>query len=149
MEIRKILLCVDGEEQTDKAEDFAIGIAKSAPALICAVHVVNPALKKFADELYAVGRDEYRDYIDKALRDEGNTALERFERKAYDKEVQVVSKMRYGSPEEEILHEIEEGDYDMAVMGSRLPADWRSRFVSHNLPEKVFKKAKKPVVFVR
>lgn len=149
MEIRKILLCIDGEEQTDKAEDFAIGIAKGALALICAVYVVNPVLKKFANELYAVGRDEYRDYIDKTLRDEGNTALKKFQQKARNQKVQVVSKMRYGSPEEEILQEIEEGDYDLAVMGSRLVTDWRSRFGLHSLPEKVFKKAKKPVVFVR
>ncbi len=149
MEIRKILLCTDGEEQTDKAEDFAIGIAKGARTLICAVYVVNPLLKKFANELYAVGRDEYRDYIDKTLRDEGNTALKKFQQKARNQEVQVVAKMRYGSPEEEILQEMEEGGYDLVVMGSRLLGDWRSRFGSYNLPEKVFKKAKKPVVFVR
>jgi nucleotide-binding universal stress UspA family protein len=149
MEIRKILLCVDGQEQTDKAEDFAIGLAKSAPAMICAVYVVDPKLMKFADEVYAVGRDEYRHYIDKTLRSEGSAALDSFLRKAFNEQIQAVSKMRCGSPEAEILSEIEEGDYDLVVMGSRFLTDWRSRLGSHNLPEKVFKKAKKPVVFVR
>jgi nucleotide-binding universal stress UspA family protein len=110
---------------------------------------VDPTLKKFADELYAVGKDEYRRYIDRTLREEGNAVLTKFQQKAHDENIQAVSKMRYGSPEEEILWEIEEGDYDLVIMGSRLLADWRSRFRSHSLPEKVFKKAKKSVVFVR
>jgi len=149
MEIQNILVCVDGEEQTDKAEDFAISIAKATHARLCAVYVVDPTLKKFADELYAVGRDEYRHYIEKALRDEGNTALEKFQQKAHNEEIQAVSKMRYGSPEQEILSEIEGEKYDLVVMGSRFSADWRSRVGSPGLSEKVFKKAKKPVVFVR
>ncbi len=148
-EIHKILLCTDGEEQAVKAEDFAVGIAKSTGALIYSLYVVNPLLKKFADEIYAVGRDEYRDYIDRTLHDEGNKVLKEFQEKACDQEVQVISKMRYGSPEEEILQEMEEGGYDLVVIGSKLLASWRARFESYNLPEKLFKKAQTPVVFVR
>lgn len=149
MEIRKILLCTDGEEQAVKAEDFAVGIAKSTGALIYSLYVVNPLLKKFADEIYAVGRDEYRDYIDRTLHDEGNKVLKEFQAKACNQKVKVIPKMRYGSPEEEILQEMEEGAYDLVVIGSKLLASWRARFESYNLPEKVFKKAQTPVVFVR
>ena len=149
MEIRKILLCTDGEGLAVKAEDFAVGMAKSAGARIYSLYVVNPLLKKFADEIYAVGRDEYRDYIDRTLHDEGNKVLKEFQKKACDQEVKVISKMRYGSPEEEILQEMEEGGYDLVVIGSKLLASWRARFESYNLPEKVFKKAQTPVVFVR
>lgn len=149
MELQKILLCVDGEELTGRAEDFAIDLAKSSLAMICAVYVVDPTLKKFADELYAVGRDEYRRYIDRALRSEGSAVLDNFCRKARNERIQAISKMRCGSPEAEILSEIEEGDYDLVVMGSRFLNDWRSRFGSHSLSEKVFKKSRKPVVFVR
>ncbi len=149
MKIRKILLCTDGEEQTAKAEDFAVGIARSTGAIICSLYVINPFLKKFATEIYAVGRDEYRDYIDKTLHEEGNKALKEFGDKACDQKVKVIKKMRYGSPEEEILQEMEDEGYDLVVIGSRLLADWRSRFESYNLPEKVFKKAGRSVVFVR
>lgn len=149
MEIHKILLCTDGEEQAVKAEDFAVGIARSTGALIYSLYVINPLLKKFADEIYAVGRDEYRDYIDKTLHDEGNEALKKFQEKACNQKVKVIPKMRYGSPEEEILQEMEEGGYDLVVIGSKLLASWRARFESYNLPEKVFKKAQTPVVFVR
>lgn len=149
MEIRKILLCTDGEGPAIKAEDLAVGIAKGVGALICSLYVVDPFLKKFADEIYAVGRDEYRDYIDRTLHDEGNKVLKEFQKKAFDQEVQVIPKMRYGSPEEEILREMEEGDYDLVVIGSKMLASWRERFESYNLPGKLFKNSQKSVVFVR
>ncbi len=149
MEIRKILLCTDGEGPAIKAEDFAVGMAKSTGALICSLYVVDPFLKKFADEIYAVGRDEYRDYIDRTLNDEGNKVLKEFQQKACDQEVQVIPKIRYGSPEEEILQEMEEGDYDLVVIGSKMLVGWRARLESYNLPEKLFRNAQKPVVFVR
>jgi nucleotide-binding universal stress UspA family protein len=149
MEIRKILLCTDGEGPAIKAEDLAVEIAKGAGALICSLYVVDPFLKKFADEIYAVGRDEYRDYIDKTLNDEGNKVLKEFQKKAFDQQVEVISKMRYGSPEKEILQEMEEGDYDLVVIGSKMLATWRGRLESYNLPEKLFKNSQKSVVFVR
>ena len=149
MEIHKILLCTDGDEQAVKAEDFAVGIAKSTGAFICSLYVINPFLKKFADEIYAVGRDEYRDYIDRTLHDEGNKALREFQERACNQKVKIVPKMRYGSPEEEILQEMEEGGYDLVVIGSKLLGSWRERFESYNLPEKIFKKAQRSVVFVR
>ncbi len=149
MEIHKILLCTDGDEQAVKAEDFAVGIAKSTGALICSLYVINPFLKKFADEIYAVGRNEYRDYIDRTLHDEGNKVLKEFQEKACNQEVKVIPKMRYGSPEEEILQEMEEGSYDLVVIGSKLLCSWWKRFESYNLPEKIFRKTQRPVVFVR
>jgi len=149
MKLHKILLCTDGDEQAVKAEDFAVGIAKNTGALICSLYVVNPFLKKFADEIYAVGRNEYRDYIDRTLHDEGNEVLKKFQEKARNQEVKVISKMRYGSPEKEILQEMEDGEYDLVVIGSKFLASWRERFESYNLPEKVFKKTQRPVVFVR
>lgn len=149
MGIYKILLCTDGDDQAVKAEDFAVGIAKSTGAFICSLYVVNPFLKKFADEIYAVGRDEYRDYIDRALHDEGNKVLKDFLEKACNQEVKVIPKMRYGCPEEEILQEMEEGEYDLVVIGSKFLGGWWARFESYNLPEKVFKRTQRPVVFVR
>jgi len=150
MEIHKILLCTDGDEQAVKAEDFALSIAKSTGALICSLYVVNPFLKKFADEIYAVGRDEYRDYIDRTLHDEGNKVLKEFQVKAAsNQEVKVIPKMRYGSPEEEILQEMEDGGYDLVVIGSKLLCSRWKRFESYNLPEKIFRKTQRPVVFVR
>lgn len=149
MEIRKILLCTDGEGPAIKAEDLALGIAKNAGALICSLYVVDPFLKKFADEIYAVGRDEYRDYMDKTLKDEGNKVLKEFQKKACDQQVQVIPKLRYGSPEEEILLEMEESDYDLVVIGSKVLAGWRERLESYNLPGKLFRNAKKSIVFVK
>jgi len=149
MEIRKILLCTDGEGPAIKAEDLAVGIAKGVGALICSLYVVDPFLKKFANEIYAVGRDEYRDYIDKTLIDEGNRVLRDFQKKACVQQVEVTSKIRYGSPAKEILQEMEEVDYDLVIIGSKMLATWRKRFESYNLPGKLYKNAQKPVVFVR
>lgn len=149
MNLRRILLCITGEAPAGKAEDLAIQIAKGSPAELCAVFIVNPILNKFAHEIYAVGRDEYRRYMDKATRDEGAEALTKFERKARGQQVEVTSKIRCGSPEEEILREIDEGDYDLAVMMAGPPQDRRSPFRPHTFSETVFKKATTSIVFVR
>jgi len=44
---------------------------------------------------------------------------------------------------------MEDGGYDLVVIGSKLLSSRWERFESYNLPEKVFKKTQRSVVFVR
>ena len=66
--IKNIILCIDGEQETKKAIGYAIEITRACKGELTALHVMNPYLKKFADEIYAVGRIEYRNHIDTELR---------------------------------------------------------------------------------
>lgn len=149
MTLKKILLCTDGEEHTHRAEDYAIDLAEKFGAEIICLYVVSPFLKRYTNEIYAVNRDECREHLDKSLQKEGEDALKKIMKKATGKNIVLFTKIRYGYPLEEILAEIDEGDYDILIMGSKLLNGWKKRFESFSLPEKIFKKSPISMVFVR
>ncbi len=145
----KILLCTDGEEHTRKAEDHALHLARSLHADLVGLYVVDPFLKKFTNEIYAVNREACRDHLDRQLVEQGRQALESLERRAAEAGVRFTALVRHGPPEDEILKEIEEGGHGLVVMGSRVLKGWRQRLESVNLPRKIFSSAPVPVLFVR
>ncbi|MCX8030841.1 MAG: universal stress protein [Thermodesulfovibrionales bacterium] len=147
--LSKILVCVDGEEHTFKAEEYAITIAKKFNAELVGLHVVNPFLKKFTHEIYAINRDECRDHLDRSLKEEGEIALINFSNKSKEEGIPVVIKMRYGDPEEEILNEMRDVNYDIVVMGGKILKGWKERFESFNLSERVLRKSPLPILIVR
>lgn len=148
-EIRKILLCTDGETHSAKAEEYAVALAKLSGAEIVGLYVVNPFLKKFTHEIYAVNRNECRKYLDERLKQEGESALNTVMLRAVKEGIQVTVTMRYGDPADEILDEIKEGGFDMVILGAKLLRKWKERFESFNLPEKIFRDISVPVLFVR
>lgn len=148
-EIRKILLCIDGEEHTARAEEYAITLAKQSGAMIVALYAVSPYLKKFTHEIYAVNRDECCAHLDRSLAREGGEALAAFEGKAARNNVQVATIVLYGFPEQVIAEEAEQGRYDLVILGAKALRTWKDRFESCNLPEKIFKELPAPVLFVR
>lgn len=147
--ISKILICTDGEDHTSRAEDYAIALGKKFQAEIIGLYVINPFLKKFTNEIYAINRDECREHLDRSLKNEGETALMNLSRKAETEGVTIYIKMRYGDPEEEILNEIKDVKYDIVVMGGKLLKGWKERFESFNLSERVLKKSPLPVLIAR
>jgi nucleotide-binding universal stress UspA family protein len=146
---KKILVCTDGEEHTIKAEDYAISLAEKFASEIVCLYVINPFLKRYTNEIYAINRNECREHLDRALKKEGEEALKRFLIKSNTKKITSLIKMRYGDPEQEILDEIEKGGYDLIIMGAKLLKGWKERFESFNLPEKIFKKSSISMIFVR
>jgi nucleotide-binding universal stress UspA family protein len=149
MVIRKILFCTDGENHTHKAEIYAVTLAKTSGADLVALYIVNPFMKKFTHEIYAVNRNECRAYLDRSLQKEGENALEVLSQRIEQEGITALTKMRYGYPEEEILKEIKEDRYDMVVMGSKLLKGWKKRFESFKLPESIIRKSPIPVLLVR
>ncbi len=149
MQINKILICIDDEDHARRAEDYAISLARLTGAEIVCIHVVNPFLKKFVNEIYAVGRNECMDHIDDALQREGKTALNNFLEKAVLQGKNPVILLKYGDPEIEILSEIENGGYDMVIMGAKQLTGWKKNFESFNLPEKIFNKSSVSMTFIR
>lgn len=147
--ISNILICTDGEEHTLKAEDYALTLAKQFNAKIVGLYIINPFLKKFTNEIYAINRDECRDHLDKSLKKEGDIALTNLSRKAEIEGIHAHIKMRYGDPEEEILNEMKEVKYDIVVMGGKILRGWKERFESFNLTERVLKKSSLPLLIVR
>lgn len=147
--IKTILLCTDGEEHTRKAEDYAFHLARSLDADVVGLYVVDPFLKKFTNEIYAVNRDACREHLDRQLLEQGRQALDALTQRAARESIRFSSRVRHGPPEEEILKEIEEGSYGLVIMGAKLLKGWKQRFESENLPRKIFAASPAPVLFVR
>lgn len=147
--MQNILLCTDGEEHTRKAEDLALRLARQFQARLVGLFVIDPFLQKFTSEIYAVNREACREHLDRCQQEDGAQALGALEARAAAQGVAFAPKTLSGPPEEEILQEIQEGSYDLLVMGAKLLATWRERWESVNLPKKIFLQAPIPMLFVR
>ncbi len=147
--MQTLLLCTDGEEHTRKAEDQAFRLAQQFQARLVGFFVVDPFLQKFTHAIYAIGREACQEHLDRALREQGETALEALRERSKGEGITFEAKIRCGPPEEEILQEIQEGCYDLLIIGAKLLKTWRERWESVNLPKKIFLQAPIPVLFVR
>jgi nucleotide-binding universal stress UspA family protein len=147
--IKNIILCIDGEAGTEKAILYAMGITRASNGILTALHVINPFLKKFADEIYAVGRNEYNDHIDKALRKEAEEIMNGFKATADLNGISYRVIVRYGPPEEEIIKEVSENAYDLLVLGAQQSNAFKAKIRSFNLPGKIFNDLKIPTLFVK
>jgi nucleotide-binding universal stress UspA family protein len=147
--IKKIILCVDGETWTEKAVSYAIDITRACNGRLTALHVINPYLKKFADEIYAVGRIEYRKYIEKELMKEAEKIMNGFRIIADSTGLSYEVKVRYGPPEEEIIKEVSENTYDLLILGAKQNNTLYARICSFNLPGKIFNDLRIPTLFVQ
>lgn len=147
--MKNIILCIDGEEGTKKAIRYAIEITRASNGMLTVLHVMNPYLKKFADEIYAVGRNEYRDHIDMSLRKEAEDIINGFKAAADLSGVSYNVIVRYGPPEEEISKEVSENAYDLLILGAQQSNTFKAKMRSFNLPRKIFNDLKIPTLFVK
>ena len=60
----KILVCADGESHSTIAIKKAVSMGLSLTAEVTALHVIDPWLKTFHDEIYAQGRRQYLEYVE-------------------------------------------------------------------------------------
>jgi len=147
--MKKLLLCIDGEEQTLPAMRKALDIAGTMSAEVWGLHVVSPYLKKFTTEIYAVGRNECCDHLDASLEKEGQEALRQFVDICAAGNVTCKTVIRYGEIAGEIIAEAESGGYEMVILGAKELKTFLKRLESVNVPMDVFKRCKIPMLFVR
>jgi nucleotide-binding universal stress UspA family protein len=147
--IKKIIICIDGETGTEKAVNYAVDITRALNAKLTALHVINPYLKKFADEIYAVGRIEYTRYIEKELTQEAEKMMDSFRAIADAAGLSYDVKIRRGPPEEEIIKEVSENSYDLLILGAKQNNTLYAKIRSFNLPGKIFDNLRIPTLFVQ
>ena len=147
--MKNIILCIDGEKHTKKAINYALEITGACNGKLTALHVINPYLKKFADEIYAVGRIEYINHIDKELRKEAEDIITGFKATADSAGISYNVIVRYGPPEEEIIKEVTENPYDLLILGAKPANTLHAKIRSFNLPGKIFNSVQIPALFVR
>lgn len=147
--IASILLGLDGEAHSGKAEAQALWLAGRLGARLCAVYVVDPYLKKFTHEIYAVNRDACREHLDRELEKEGRAALARFTELAGREGVAVEERILNGDPAEVLAELAAAETFDLVIIGGKpLRGAWQ-RFESRNLPERLHRLITGPLLVVR
>jgi len=135
----KILVCTDGEPHTGGAVARAIALGLSRSAEVTALHVIDPWLKQFHNEIYAQGRRQFRDYVDDCLQEEADRVRREFDGMCLAAGLNAGFKVRHGEPMDEILKEVRHAVPDLVLTGSK-PLNVWGRIRSRNLPLRLGKK---------
>lgn len=134
----KVLVCTDGEPHSSNAVEHAIRLGLSQSAQVTALHVIDPWLKKFYNELYSQGRQQYLDYVDERLHEQAEEVREEFENMCRSAGLNARFKIRRGEPLDEILDEVRQSAPDLLITGNKRLNAW-GRFRSRNLPSRLRK----------
>lgn len=135
----KVLVCIDGEPHSRGAIEHAISLGLSRSAEVAGLHVVDPWLKQFYNEIYAQGRKQYLDYVDACLQENAERVHKEFGEMCLAKGLRAGFKVRYGEPAAEILDEVRQSAPGLLITGSKPLNAW-GRFRSRNLPLRLKKK---------
>ncbi len=141
----RILVCIDGEPHSKGAIQWAIQLGLSLPAGVTALHVIDPYLKKFYNELYSQGRKRYLEYVDERLQEGADKTHSEFTRMCQAAGLEAGFKLRHGEPLREILDELRQTSPDLLIVGGKSLNAW-GRFRSRNLPLRLQKKAGVPIL---
>ncbi len=139
-----ILVCTDGEPHSNGAIQWAIRLGVSLPAEVTALHVIDPYLKKFYDELYSQGRKRYLEYVDESLQSVADQARREFTEMCQSQGLAARFKVRQGEPLQEILEECRQAAPNLLITGAKQLNAW-GRFRSRRLPFRLQKKANPPI----
>jgi nucleotide-binding universal stress UspA family protein len=141
----RILVATDGDVASENAVAHAVDLAAAHGARLHAVHVVDSGVYE------AYSGDEFVDEHEgpeHAMEERGEEALADVERRAAGANVEVVTALAYGDPEERVLHYADEHDVDLLVLGTRRrPDEYRSLLGS--VTERVVRLTHRPVLVVK
>jgi len=132
----KILVCIDAEMHSNPAVQRAISMGISQAAEVSALHVIDPWLKKFYNELYSQGRREYLEYVEECLRSEAEQIRRQYDDLCLAAGLETNFKLARGEPITEILNEVREIVPDLLITGCKKLTSW-GRFRSRNLPRRL------------
>lgn len=143
--VKKKLLPTDGSEASQKAGEYAISVAELTGANIIVLNVID------MDYLNSIPQRDLREKLDEEMREEGKSAVEKFENKIeaekYSgncKNINIVTMIKKGKPEKVILETAEEENVDEIIMGKSGKHGLEKFFVG-STTERVVRGAKIPV----
>ena len=139
-----ILVCLDGEPHSRGAIRWAIRLGLSLPAEVTALHIIDPWLKKFYNELYSQGRRQYLEYVDACLQAKAEQVHQEFTEMCQTQGLEARFKVRRGEPLQEILEELRQTVPQLLITGGKQLNAW-GRFRSRGLPFRLQKKADAPI----
>ena len=145
---KKILVPTDGSKPSERAGEHAISVADLSGADIILLNVIN------TDYLDALPQKELSEKIDEGLREEGAEIVEKFKKKIEDekcggncKNINWISLIRPGKPEDVILEVAEDENVDQIIMG-KSGKEAIERFLLGSTTERVVRGAKVSVTVI-
>jgi nucleotide-binding universal stress UspA family protein len=125
-----VLLALDGEPHTAAAVAWALEWARARSLPITALHVKDPYLKQFENEIYAQGREEYVAHVERCLSERAEQLIAEFAAAAGEHGVPFETLILAGDPVATVLEQATSGRYSLLVLGRkrlRGVAAWCSR----------------------
>jgi nucleotide-binding universal stress UspA family protein len=143
--VNKILLPTDGSEVSERAGEYAISEASLSGAEIIVLNVID------MDYLNSIPQSDLTKQLDKELREEGKEVVEKFRKKIEEekcsgncKNVQLISMIKKGKPEDVILETAKEENVDQIIMG-KSGKHGLEKFIVGSTTERVVRESKVPV----
>lgn len=140
----KILLPTDGSESAHKAGEYAITAADLGSDIIL-LYVID------TDHLNALGQPDLREKIEQRLIKEGKMFVNNFKQQiedakcqGYCKNVNLITLIQEGKPEEIILKTIQEEDIDQVIIGKSSKSSIEKYF-SGSITKKIAEKTNVPI----
>jgi nucleotide-binding universal stress UspA family protein len=138
----RVLVPTDGSEQALAAARRAFDLAERYGATVHGLYVVDTGTGWLT-----VSKNELRDALRAVGEDAGGRALAALESLADEFDVELVTELREGTPDEEILAYVDREDVDLVVMGTHGRDGIRRRLVG-SVAERVVREASVPVMTV-
>ncbi|MFC7134965.1 MULTISPECIES: universal stress protein [Salinibaculum] len=135
-----ILLPTDGSPGMSSVVDHAVSLAETHDATVHGLYVVDTV------SLADVPMETTLEGVNRALREEGEAAMEDLQQRADG--VDVETTIIEGSPSREIVHYAEDTSCDVVVMGTH-GRDGVSRLLLGSVAERVVRSSPVPVLTIR
>ncbi len=137
--IERILLPTDGSAFSERAAEYALGIADKFKSTVIAAHVVEMATPKQLD-VASLDREAAR---------RAETCFKSIMEKAEEGDIEVETKVLISrSIGEAIIEELEEGNYDLVVMGTHGLSGVKKLLLG-SVSEAVVHHTTKPVLLIK
>ena len=119
-----ILLCADGESHTEEAVRWSLDLAIKLGLSLKAVHVRDPHLKSFYNDIYAQGREEYLAHVQKGIEERADQVGAAFEASVKERlgrddkpELDWSYDVLDGNPVKRFAELLDQGDAALVVLG--------------------------------
>jgi nucleotide-binding universal stress UspA family protein len=119
--IRRVLVAVDGSDNSDKALDFALDLAEKYDAALTILNISQPpvmgAIPHEPWNISGVHTPAFTKDMERLHEEILNRAIAKS--KSFKPNLNVSSKLREGNPAMEIVAEAKEGNFDIVVVGHK------------------------------
>lgn len=116
--LKRILLVVDGSQESEEATEFALRMAARLGSDLIAAYVVDTATMDYLQQLHIFVSEERAD-LEESINVKGQSYLERTKRLAQAAGVRVETTVLRGRLHHVVLHFVRENQIDALVLGGR------------------------------